>query len=70
MALLTCACARLMKSRTIPTLDNQAKASLLHGLSWALQAQLASDDPENAALVEAVFLPYREDPARGDPADQ
>jgi farnesyl-diphosphate farnesyltransferase len=43
-----------------PTLDNQAKAAILHGLSWALQAQLASDEPENVSLVEAVFLPYRE----------
>jgi farnesyl-diphosphate farnesyltransferase len=43
-----------------PTLDNQAKAAILHGLSWALQAQLASDEPENACLVEAVFLPYRD----------
>ena len=41
-----------------PDLDNQAKASILHGLSWALQAQLASDDPENASLLDAVFLPY------------
>jgi farnesyl-diphosphate farnesyltransferase len=43
-----------------PTLDNQAKISILHGLSWALQAQLASDGSENASLVEAVFLPYRD----------
>jgi len=43
-----------------PNLDNQAKADILHGLSWALQAQLASDDPEDAALVKAVFLPFRE----------
>jgi farnesyl-diphosphate farnesyltransferase len=43
-----------------PTLDNQAKAAILHGLSWALQAQLASDEPENYSLVEAVFLPYKE----------
>jgi farnesyl-diphosphate farnesyltransferase len=42
-----------------PGLDNQAKASILHGLSWALQAQLASDDPANGSLLEAVFLPYR-----------
>jgi farnesyl-diphosphate farnesyltransferase len=42
-----------------PTLDNQAKATILHGLSWALQAQLASDDPANASLLEAVFLPYQ-----------
>ena len=43
-----------------PTLDNQAKAAILHGLSRALQAQLAADGTENAALVEAVFSPYRE----------
>jgi farnesyl-diphosphate farnesyltransferase len=42
-----------------PCLDNQAKASILHGLSRALQAQLASDDPGNGSLLEAVFLPYR-----------
>ena len=42
-----------------PTLDNQAKASILRGLSQALQAQLASDDPENTSLLEVVFLPYR-----------
>jgi farnesyl-diphosphate farnesyltransferase len=42
-----------------PSLDNQAKASILHGLSLALQSQLASDDPENRSLLEAVFLPYR-----------
>lgn len=42
-----------------PELDNQAKAAILHGLSWALQAQLASDDPANASLLETVFLPYR-----------
>ena len=41
-----------------PSLDNQAKASILHGLSWALQAQLASDDPVNGSLLKAVFLPY------------
>ena len=43
-----------------PTLDNQAKAAILHGLSRALQAQLASDEPGNAYLVEAVFSPYRD----------
>jgi farnesyl-diphosphate farnesyltransferase len=42
-----------------PTLDNQVKAEILHGLSWALQAQLASDEPGNASLVEEVFLPYQ-----------
>ena len=42
-----------------PTLDNQAKASILRKLSWALQAQLASDDPESNATLEAIFLPYR-----------
>jgi farnesyl-diphosphate farnesyltransferase len=41
-----------------PSLDNRAKASILHGLSWALQAQLASDDPVNGSLLKAVFLPY------------
>jgi farnesyl-diphosphate farnesyltransferase len=42
-----------------PTLDNQAKASILRGLSWALQAQLASDDFIDGSLLEAVFLPYQ-----------
>ena len=42
-----------------PGLDNQAKVAILHGLSWALQAQLASDDPANRSLLEAIFLPYR-----------
>jgi farnesyl-diphosphate farnesyltransferase len=42
-----------------PGLDNQAKASILHGLSWALQAQLASDGPVDHSLVETIFLPYR-----------
>ncbi len=42
-----------------PSLDNQAKAAILHGLSLALQAQLATDDPANGSLLEAVFLPYR-----------
>ncbi len=42
-----------------PKLDNQSKASILRGLSWALQAQLASDEPGNASLIEKVFLPYR-----------
>jgi farnesyl-diphosphate farnesyltransferase len=41
-----------------PSLDNQAKASILHGLSWALQAQLASDNPANGSLLETIFLPY------------
>jgi farnesyl-diphosphate farnesyltransferase len=43
-----------------PTLDNQAKAAILHGLSWALQAQLASEQSEDGSLVEAVLLPYRD----------
>lgn len=42
-----------------PTLDNQAKASILHGISWALQAQLASNDPDNASLLETIFQPYQ-----------
>jgi farnesyl-diphosphate farnesyltransferase len=42
-----------------PALDNLAKASILHGLSLALQAQLASEDPANGSLLEMVFLPYR-----------
>ncbi|HVM70259.1 MAG TPA: phytoene/squalene synthase family protein [Anaerolineales bacterium] len=43
-----------------PTLDNQAKAAILHELSWALQAQLASDEPEDVSRIESVFLQYRE----------
>jgi farnesyl-diphosphate farnesyltransferase len=42
-----------------PSLDNQVKAAILHGLSHALQAQLASDDPANGSLLKAVFLPYK-----------
>jgi farnesyl-diphosphate farnesyltransferase len=41
-----------------PTLDNRAKASILHGLSWALQAKLGSDNLAINSLPEAVFLPY------------
>jgi farnesyl-diphosphate farnesyltransferase len=41
-----------------PSLDNQTKVSILHGLSRALQAQLAWDDPANGSLLKAVFLPY------------
>jgi len=42
-----------------PSLDNQAKASILHGLSQSLQAQLASDNPANQSMLEVIFLPYR-----------
>jgi len=41
-----------------PTLDKEAKTELLHNLSWALQAQLASEDPANATLLDAIFAPY------------
>jgi len=44
-----------------PTLDNQTKASLLHHLSWALQAQLAADTPQKVPLLDAIFEPYRAD---------
>lgn len=43
-----------------PSLDKQAKVSILRGLSQAMQAHLASDEPVNAPLLEVVFLPYRE----------
>ena len=42
-----------------PSLERQAKASLLHRLSWALQAQLASRRPSDPSLLEEVFSPYR-----------
>jgi farnesyl-diphosphate farnesyltransferase len=42
-----------------PSLDNRTKASILHGLSWALQAQLASDDPADRSLLDVLFLPYQ-----------
>jgi len=42
-----------------PSLDNQAKAFILHGLSQSLQAQLASDNPANRSMLEVLFLPYR-----------
>jgi farnesyl-diphosphate farnesyltransferase len=42
-----------------PSLDNEAKASILHKLSWALQAQLAAVESSDSSMQEAVFLPYR-----------
>jgi farnesyl-diphosphate farnesyltransferase len=42
-----------------PSLDNRTKASILHGLSWALQAQLASGDPADRSLLDVLFLPYQ-----------
>jgi farnesyl-diphosphate farnesyltransferase len=42
-----------------PKLDNQTKALILRGLSWALQAQLASDDSENKYLIDKIFQPYQ-----------
>jgi farnesyl-diphosphate farnesyltransferase len=41
-----------------PILDNQTKASILHGLSQTLQAQLASDNPANQSMLDVIFLPY------------
>jgi len=40
-------------------LDNKAKASILHRLSWALQAQVASEDLTNGSELERIFSPYR-----------
>jgi farnesyl-diphosphate farnesyltransferase len=42
-----------------PSLDNETKAAILHQLSWALQAQLGSDDTSNSPLLETIFAPYR-----------
>jgi farnesyl-diphosphate farnesyltransferase len=41
------------------TLDNQTKVSILHGLSWALQAQLASEEPVDGSLLGKIFQPYQ-----------
>ncbi|HTX92513.1 MAG TPA: phytoene/squalene synthase family protein [Anaerolineales bacterium] len=41
-----------------PTLDKETKAEILHNLSWALQAQLASQDPADASLLDGIFAPY------------
>ena len=42
-----------------PALSNQTKGSILHGLSWALQAHLGSDGLGNGSLMETIFSPYR-----------
>ena len=42
-----------------PNLDNETKAFILHRLSWALQAQLATDELANNSMLEAIFSPYQ-----------
>jgi farnesyl-diphosphate farnesyltransferase len=42
-----------------PTLDNKTKAFLLHRLSWALQAQVATEELGKIPELEAIFAPYR-----------
>jgi farnesyl-diphosphate farnesyltransferase len=41
-----------------PSLDRDTKASILHRLSWALQAHLGNDMPLNGALQEKVFADF------------
>ncbi len=41
-----------------PSLDRETKASILHKLSWALQAHLGNAEPVNGSLEELVFSPY------------
>ncbi len=41
-----------------PSLDRGVKASLLHKLSWTLQAQLAAVESANGPTQEAVFSSY------------
>jgi farnesyl-diphosphate farnesyltransferase len=43
-----------------PTLDRQAKISILHELSRALQAQLASGPLTEESTLDSVFRPYQD----------
>jgi farnesyl-diphosphate farnesyltransferase len=43
-----------------PSLDRETKASILHKLSWALQAHLGNAAPVNGSLQEFVFSSYEE----------
>ncbi len=40
-------------------LDNKSKASILHRLSWAMQAQAATEALQNSSELDTVFSPYR-----------
>jgi farnesyl-diphosphate farnesyltransferase len=42
-----------------PSLENEVKASILHRLSWALQAQLASANQADASLIDGIFSTYQ-----------
>src|SRR5512138_3073538 len=42
-----------------PSLDRNAKAFLLHKLSWALQAHMGDERPLNGFIKKAVFSPYQ-----------
>jgi farnesyl-diphosphate farnesyltransferase len=42
-----------------PSLENEAKAFLLNKLSWALQAQLATNRFPDPSLLADVFSPYQ-----------
>ncbi len=42
-----------------PDLDNEAKATILHKLSWALQAKLAAEPSALSPIEEAVFSAYQ-----------
>jgi len=43
-----------------PSLDREAKTSILHKLSWSLQAQLAAIGSVNKSVQEIIFAPYRQ----------
>jgi farnesyl-diphosphate farnesyltransferase len=43
-----------------PSLDRQAKVTILHELSLALQAQLASNTHYDGSVLEPVFRPYQD----------
>jgi farnesyl-diphosphate farnesyltransferase len=42
-----------------PSLDRAAKTSILHKLSWSLQAQLAAIGSANKSVQEVIFTPYQ-----------
>jgi farnesyl-diphosphate farnesyltransferase len=42
-----------------PTLDNKAKALLLRRLSWAMQAQVALEEPPNGSALDSILASYR-----------
>lgn len=44
-----------------PSLSKEIKVSILHKLSWTLQAQLAAADLAESSMLEAVFSPFQSD---------